>query len=398
MARLPRGASNVATLIGHGNVRLCVMGMANRPATDKELEQMGELVHQCMVEGAFGFSTGLIYAPCVYADTREISYLNRIVAEHGGIFVTHMRNEGDYIWPALDEVFQVAAESGVHLHISHLKLTGKSNWGKSVELVRRIEDGISRGLRITADQYPYTASSTMLGAILPTWVHAEGVDGLRTLLRDTSQLERIRNEMEQGVPGKRSIVREAGYHAIMVSSVESDRNRHIEGLRLTDIASEWKTTPFEAAVRLLLDEDFAVGMITFSIGEEDVQHILKAPWRAMGTDGLLGGKPHPRTYGSVPRILGHYSRDLGILSLEEAVRKMTSLPAEILGLSDRGLVEVGKAADLVVFDPQGIRETSTYEDPKHFAQGIPHVFVNGRPVVRDGVPTHDRPGVVLRRR
>jgi N-acyl-D-amino-acid deacylase len=181
----------------------------------------------------------------------------------------------------------------------------------------------------------------------------------------------------------------------MVSYTASDRHRGVEGLRLAEIAREWNTEPFDVVVRLLLDEDFAVGMITFMIGEDDIQNILRAPWRAMGTDGLLGGRPHPRAYGSCPRILGHYTRDLGLLTLEEAIRKMTSLPAEILHLSDRGVLQPGKAADVVVFNPQTIRERSSYEDPRQYPEGIPYVFVNGRPVIADGRSTGERPGYLL---
>lgn len=395
--QLPRPALNIATLVGHGNVRLCVMGMEDRVATDEELRQMGNLLEQSLKEGAFGMSTGLIYVPCAYADMRELVYLNRIVAKYGGIFVTHMRNEGDYIWSALDEVFEVSRASGVHLHISHLKVSGRNNWGKASRLIQRIEEGRARGLKITADQYPYEAGSTMLGALLPIWAHAGGVEQLRRRLQDPEALNRMKTEMEQGIPGKRSMVLEAGYDRILISYTASDRNKDLEGRTLMDIAQLWKVEPFDAVVRLLLEEDFAVGMITFLIGEEDIQTILRAPWRVMGTDGLLGGKPHPRVYGSCPRILGHYSRDLGILTLEEAIYKMTGLPAEILQLTDRGVLKPGKAADVVIFNPQTIRDRATYENPRQYPEGISYVFVNGRPVIAKGRFTGERPGQLLRR-
>ncbi len=395
LQRLPHPSVNIATLVGHGNLRLCIMGMDDRPATDDELHRMGLLLEQSLAEGAFGMSTGLIYAPCVYADRRELIYLNRIVAKHGGLFVTHMRNEADYIWSALDEVFEVARASDAHLHISHLKISGRNNWGQAQRLVQRIDEGRAAGLKITADQYPYEAGSTMLAALLPTWAHAGGVDQLRSRLRNAALLARMKTDMEHGIPGARNMVLEAGYENIMVSYTASDRHRGIEGLRLAEIAREWNTEPFDVVVRLLLDEDFAVGMITFMIGEEDIQDILRAPWRAMGTDGLLGGRPHPRAYGSCPRILGHYSRDLGLLTLEEAIRKMTSLPAAILHLSDRGVLQSGNAADVVVFNPQTIRECSSYEDPRQYPEGIPYVFVNGRPVLADGRSTGERPGHLL---
>jgi N-acyl-D-amino-acid deacylase len=188
---------------------------------------------------------------------------------------------------------------------------------------------------------------------------------------------------------------EAGYENIMISYTGSDRHRGIEGLRVTEIAREWHTEPFDVVMRLLLDEDFAVGMITFMIGEDDIQRILQAPWRAMGTDGLLGGRPHPRAYGSCPRILGHYTRDLGLLTFEEAIRKMTSLPADILHLTDRGVLRQGNAADVVVFNPQTIRERSSYEDPRQYPEGMAYVFVNGRPVIAAGRATGERPGRLL---
>ena len=393
--RLPRPSVNVATLVGHGNLRLCVMRMEDRSATDDELRQMGMLLEQSLAEGAFGMSTGLIYAPCAYADTRELIYLIRIVAKHGGIFVTHMRNEGDSIWSALDEVFDLARISGAHLHISHLKIAGRNNWGQGRQLVQRIEEGRAAGLKITADQYPYEAGSTMLASLLPAWAHAGGVAQLRGRLRDPGVLARIKTDMEQGIPGGRNMVREAGYDHIVVSYTASDRHSDVVGHTLSEIAGLWRVEPFEAVVRLLLDEDFAVGMISFMIGEEDIRTILRAPWRAMGTDGLLGGKPHPRAYGSCPRILGHYVRELGLLTLEESIRKMTSLPAEILHLSDRGVIQTGKAADLVIFDPQTIRDRSSYEDPRQYPEGIPYVFVNGRTVIASGRPTGECPGQLL---
>lgn len=306
-----------------------------------------------------------------------------------------MRNEGDTIWSALDEVFDLARISGAHLHISHLKIAGRNNWGQGRQLVQRIEEGRAAGLNITADQYPYEAGSTMLASLLPAWAHAGGVAQLRGRLRDPGVLARIKTDMEQGIPGGRNMVREAGYDHIVVSYTGSDRHSDMEGHTLSEIAGLWKVEPFEAVVRLLLDEDFAVGMISFMIGEEDIRTILRAPWRAMGTDGLLGGKPHPRAYGSCPRILGHYTRDLGLLTLEESIRKMTSLPAEILHLSDRGMIQTGKAADLVIFDPRTISDRSSYDDPRQYPEGIPYVFVNGRAVISAGRFTGERPGQLL---
>ncbi|MGE3539100.1 MAG: amidohydrolase family protein [Candidatus Tectimicrobiota bacterium] len=393
--RLPRPSVNIATLVGHGNLRLCVMGMDDRPATDAELHQMGLLLEQSLAEGAFGMSTGLIYPPCVYADQRELIHLNRIVAKYGGLFVTHMRNEADYIWSALDEVFDVARASDAHLHISHLKISGRNNWGQARRLVQRIDEGRAAGLKITADQYPYEAGSTMLGALLPAWAHAGGAAQLRSRLRDPALLARMKTDMEYGIPGARNMVLEAGYDNIMVSYTGSDRHRDVEGRRLADIARDWHVEPFDVVIRLLTDEDFAVGMITFMIGEEDIQSILQAPWRAMGTDGLLGGRPHPRAYGSCPRILGHYTRDLGLLTLEEAIRKMTGLPAEILRLGDRGVLRAGMAADVVLFNPETINERSSYEDPRQYPEGIAYVFVNGAPVITEGQRTGARPGQLL---
>lgn len=394
--RLPRPSVNIATLVGHGNLRLCVLGMDDRPATDAEIHQMGLLLEQSLAAGAFGMSTGLIYAPCVYADMRELIHLNRIVARHGGLFVTHMRNEADYIWSALDEVFDIARISDAHLHISHLKISGRNNWGQAKRLIQRVDEGRASGLKITADQYPYEAGSTMLSALLPAWAHAGGIDQLRSRLRDSALLDKMKTDMEHGIPGARNMVLEAGYDNIMVSYTGSDRHRGVEGCRISDIAREWDVEPFDVVIHLLVDEDFAVGMITFMIGEDDIQDILKAPWRAMGTDGLLGGRPHPRAYGSCPRILGHYTRDLGLMTLEEAIRKMTSLPAEILRLSDRGVLQEGQAADVVLFNPQTIRERSSYEDPRQYPEGISHVFVNGQPVIAGGRATGARPGQMLR--
>ena len=395
--RTAGAAINMAAMVGHGTVRLHVMGMDDRPPSDAELIAMNALVDTAIQEGACGFSTGLIYSPCVYSDTRELIEIGRVVKRHDSFMVYHMRYEGGRVLDGMEEVFQIARESGAACHISHFKARGKQAWGKSTAMVEAVERARAEGLDVTADQYPYMAGSTMLGALLPPWCHARDIEGLNAYLRDVSYEAQIRDEIERGRSDWESSIAASSWGSIMVSGVKTGANRWAVGKRIPEIAREWGVDEYRAMVRLLLEENHQVSMILFMMEEEDVRRLLVQPWLMHCTDGLMGGEPHPRTYGTYPRVLGHYVRDEKLMSLSDAIRKMTSLPAWRLGLKDRGLLHEGTFADITVFNPETIIDRSTFENPRQFPDGIEHVFVNGVHAVREGQETGNLAGRALQR-
>lgn len=397
LERTAGAAINLAAMVGHGTVRLHVMGMDNRPPTTAELTAMQALVDESIASGACGFSTGLIYSPCVYADTEELIALGKVVRRHDSFMVYHMRYEGARVLDGMAEVFRIARESGAACHISHFKARGNKAWGMSPAMIAAVERARAEGLDITADQYPYTAGSTMLGALLPPWCHARGIDGLNAYLRDESVEPRIRREIEEGRDDWESSIAASSWSSIMISGVRSERNRWVVGKRIPEIAAAWGLDNYQTMVRLLLEENHAVSMILFMMDEADVRRLLVQPWLMHCTDGLMGGEPHPRTYGTYPRILGHYVRGERLMSLPEAIRKMTSLPAWRLGLKDRGVLAAGAFADITVFNPDTVIDRATFENPRQFPEGIEHVFVNGVHAVRDGRETGNLAGRALRR-
>lgn len=383
--------TNLACLAPHGNLRLWTMGMEDRRASPAELKEMRSLLRECLEVGAVGLSTGLIYPPCSYADEDEMASLCAELVDYGGFIVVHMRNEDAGVFEALDEMLRVSERSGAPLHISHLKVAGRPQFGRAGELLEKIEGARERGLEVTFDQYPYTAGSTMLFAILPEWLQEGGPDAMIERLRDAAVRERIVAELASRGASTVAIT------DIRVAGVGSEGNRHLEGMNLLEVAEALGKPLIDAVCDLLIEEDLNVSMILFVADEADVQTILQHPLHIACTDGLLGGKPHPRLYGTFPRILGHYCRELGILELPEAIRKMTSAPAARLGLRDRGILRPGMKADLIVFDPDRVIDTSTYDDPRRHPEGILHVFVNGRHAVEDGRLREAKAGVVLRR-
>lgn len=395
--RVGGAAINMAAMVGHGTVRLHVMGMDNRPPSAIELVAMQALVDDALTSGACGFSTGLIYSPCVYSDTEELIALGHVVKRHDSFMVYHMRFEGARVLDGMAEVFRIARESGAACHISHFKARGGKAWGKAPAMVAAVEKARDEGLDITADQYPYTAGSTMLGALLPPWCHARGIDGLNAYLRDESRERQIRDEIEYGRSDWESSIAASGWPAIMISGVKTDANRWTVGKRIPEIAVQWGIDEYQTMVRLLLEEQHAVSMILFMMDENDVQTLLVQPWLMHCTDGLMGGEPHPRTYGTYPRVLGHYVREEGLMPIEAAIRKMTGLPAWRMGLKDRGEIRPGAFADITVFDPDTIIDRSTYENPRQHPEGIEHVFVNGVHAVRNARETGNLAGRAVRR-
>lgn len=396
LQRCQGAAVNMVALVGHGPLRLHAVGMENRAVDEAELALMCSVLDDALTEGAIGFSTGLIYSPCVYSNTEELIALGRVVAKHGSFMVYHMRYEGRRVLDGMEEVFRIARESGAACHISHFKARGHQAWGKAPEMVVAVEQARAEGLDITADQYPYLAGSTMLGALLPPWCHAKGTEGVKTYLQDPELRETIEHEIVDGRTDWESTVVAVGWDNVVISDVATEGNRRLIGQTLPQIAEGWNISPYDAMVRLLLGEDLDVSMIVPALTEEDMRTLMVQPWVMTCTDGLMGGQPHPRTYGTFPRKLGHYVRDENVEPLEEAVRKMTSLCAERLRLPDRGVLAPGKFADIVVFDPDTIIDRSTYETPRIFPEGIVHVVVNGVPAVWNGSETGQLAGRSLR--
>ena len=395
-----RPAINLGTFVGAGGVRDLVIGKDDRPATPAELEAMERAVAQAMEQGAFGLSSSLIYVPDRFASTEELIALARVAARYGGSYITHQRSEEDQIDSSLDEVFRIAREAKLPAQIYHLKTAGKKNWGRMPQVLKRIEEAREQGLDVSADMYPYVASSNSLDASLPSWVREGGRDKMLARLRDPAGRARARTTFLEENPDWP----DGGAARIMVVSVLDSALKKYEGKTLEEIGGAEGKDPWDVLVDLVLADKGNVGKITFSMSENDVRTALRHPLVSIGTDSgaratdgvYAQEKSHPRAWGSMARILGRYVRDEKLMALEEAVRKMTSLPASRMGLHERGILRPGMMADLVAFDPEQVRDRSTFADPFHYSEGIPYVAVNGRLVVDDGRITGERPGRVLR--
>lgn len=388
--------SNVASWVGHGTIRIAVMGMENRKPTSTELAQMKMLTAQALDEGSFGLSSGLIYPPGVYSDREEMIELCRIVAEKNGIYTTHMRNEYDLVLEAVQEAIEVTEKSGVSTIIAHHKTAGQRNWGKSRHSLRLIEEARSRGVDIVCDAYPYEAGSTFLWAVLPPWAQEGGIGKMLDRLRRPEDRKRIKDNFLHGLPGWANLVEGSGWEGIRVSSCQ--KNKSLEGKNIKEIALSRQVDPADALFDILLEEDADVLMVIFGMAEDDVQYILRHPAVMVGSDAIPStGKPHPRFFGTFPRILGKYVREEKILTLPEAVRKMTSMPAQRLGIRNRGMILEGMWADLVIFDPLTVGDKATYTNPRQYPTGISYVLVNGQVAVREGRWTGALAGQVLRK-
>lgn len=392
-------ALNVAQLIGHGTLRLATMGFARRPPTAREQAHMERLMDEAMADGAYGLATGLIYAPGSYAATEEIVGIARRAAGGRGFYASHIRGEGATLLDAVAEAIRVGREGGLPAQVSHIKAAGRPNWGKVAEALALIDAARAQGQDVMADVYPYTASSTTLRTLLPDWVLEGGIDAMLKRLADPRDRERIRRELTGGGEG---LLRGLEWSDIMVAYAPSRPDA--QGRRLSEVAAARNEDPLDAAIELIVAEQGKGYMILFQLDEADLRRALAHPHVMIGSDGsslaaegpLAVGKPHPRSYGTFPRVLGRYARDEGALSLPDAVWKMTGLPARRLGLTDRGVLAPGAMADVVVFDAATVADRATYEDPHRYATGIDHVLVNGRVVIADGEHTGALPGRVLR--
>lgn len=391
-------AIHIAPLVGHAQLRIAAMGMDDRPPTAAEWERMRSLLAEALQQGAWGMSTGLIYPPGSYAATAELIALATVLARHGALYTSHIRSESDELDRALDEAIAIGAGSGARVQVSHLKAMGTGNRGRGRELLEKLAAARAANVDIGADQYPYDASATTLTAVVPQWAHAGGIQALLGRLADPA----LREDLQASIG--REMARREGAAGIMVTGCCSKQNHRLSGETVARIAEIWGCSPEAAVIRLVLEEQGRVGAIFFSMAEQDVATILADPLVAVGSDGhgLIAAQDaaemtHPRSYGTFPRVLGHYVREEKLLSLASAIHKMTALPASRLGCTDRGIVGPGFAADLVLFDPETIADRSTYAEPHRLAAGIIHLLVDGRPVLWDGKLTRERPGRVLRR-
>ncbi|MBI1967425.1 MAG: D-aminoacylase [Gemmatimonadetes bacterium] len=405
-AQLARTSStiNLATFVGATQLRMAVVGFENRHATPAELAHMTALVDTMMVQGALGLSTSLEYAPAIYAPTDEIITLAKAARRHGGVYATHMRNEGGQIDQALDETFRIARDADIPVEIWHLKISGRRNWGRMPRVLARIDSARAAGLDVTADQYPYLAGATSLAASIPAWAHSGGADSLRWRLRDQATRARIRRELLAPPHITDRFYRATEGPSGVIVFPFADSLQYLQGKRLSELASARRRDPIDAMFDLLLADHARTGAIYFIMSEADVEAALKREWvavncdaSAVAPDGPFGKEgTHPRAYGAFARILGHYVRDRKLLPLEAAVRKMTSLAAQRVGLTDRGLLRPGMAADITVFNPETVADRATFERPHQPSVGFEYVFVNGQAVLRGGRLTDARPGRGLR--
>ena len=398
--------ANVAHLVGHGAVRIAIMGFEARAPTAGELESMRGHVAEAMEAGAYGLSTGLTYPPGIFAETPEIVELAKVAARYGGIYDSHIRGEGKTLMESLGEAITIGKEAGIPVQISHHKAATKSLWGKSVDTLALLEKTRSEGADITVDQYPYKAGSTSLVTCLPPWAHEGGMERLLERLKDPGLRRKMQDDIEDGLPGWENFAGELGWDNVYVTSVRTDENKYAEGKNLLEIQEHrGDADPYTSLFNLILEEEGAAGMVIFAMDEEDVLRIMRHPLQMVGTDsgasGTTGfmrrGKPHPRGYGTYPRVLGRYVRESGVLTLEEAIRKMTSFPAQRFGLQSRGLLKPGMVADIVVFNPDTVIDTATYEEPHQLPKGVEHVIVNGEITVQSSEPQGTLAGRTLRK-
>ncbi|MFF4775268.1 N-acyl-D-amino-acid deacylase family protein [Microtetraspora fusca] len=393
-ARVPR-ANHIASLVGHGTLRSGVLGPVDRPATPTELAAMCDLLDRALSQGAAGLSTGLIYTPGTYASTDEVVALAAVAARHGKPYVTHLRDEMSRVEEALEEAVEIARRSGAALHVSHHKTAGKYAWGRTERTLPRIAELRAGGMDVTCDVYPYTAGSTALAAMLPPWANDGGMAALTRRLGSPEERGRMRRAIAEGVPGWENTVGNGGWDRISIAC--APRNPQTEGRTVADLAAAAAADPLDMVAELLLSEGGEVTIISHSMIEDDVRRVLAAPYAMIGSDGVPkpGGRPHPRWAGTFPRVLGHYVRELGLLTLESAVHKMTGMAAARFGLAGRGVIRDGAHADLVVFDPDTVADGATFTDPLLPPSGVDAVVVGGAVVVREGVETGARPGTVL---
>jgi N-acyl-D-amino-acid deacylase len=396
---------NVASFVGATTVRSHEVGFADRAPTPEELRRMQDLVRQAMREGALGVGSSLIYAPASYAKTDELIALAQAASEFGGAYISHMRSEGDRFLEALDELIRISREAKVPAQVYHLKAAGKSNWPKMQQAIAKIEAARASGLPITADMYTYTAGATGLDAAMPPWVQEGGIDDWIARLKDPKIRARVVREMREPAKDWESLFLAAGSaERVLVIGFKNEKLKPLTGKTLAEVAKMRGVSPEDAAIDLVIEDRSRVGTAYFLMSEENVKLGLSQPWVSIDSDAeapapegpFLLSNPHPRAYGSFARFLGRYVREQKVTTLQDAIRRLTRLPAQTFKLKDRGCLEVRCHADIVIFDPAKIQDHATFEKPHQYATGVQHVFVNGVQVLRDGEHTGATPGQVVR--
>jgi len=401
-----RGVStNVASFVGAATVRIHTIGYEDRRPSSRELNRMRQLVAQAMREGALGVSSALIYAPGVYADTDELIALAEVASQYGGMYITHIRSEGNNLLGALDEMITIARKANVAAELYHMKAAGRSNWHKLDAMIQRIEKARGEGLHITADMYTYTAGATGLDAAMPPWVQAGGHRAWVARLKNPRIRRRVVREMSTPTDEWENLYLLAGSpDRVLLVEFKNEKLRHLTGKTLAEVAKMRGKSPAETAIDLVIEDDSRVGTVYFLMSEDNVKKQIALPWvsfcsdaASRATEGVfLESNPHPRAYGNFARLLGKYVRDEKVIPLTNAIRRLTSLPAENLRLDRRGKLKKGYYADIVVFDPKTIADHATFEKPHQYATGVIHVFVNGAQVLKDGEHTGAKPGQVVR--
>jgi N-acyl-D-amino-acid deacylase len=397
-------STNVASFVSAVTVRVNELGYENRAPTPEELERMRGHVRKAMDEGAMGLTSALIYAPGTFARTDEIVELAKVASASGGMYISHMRSEGDRLLEAIDEVLTIAREAKIRAEIYHLKAAGTSNWPKMADAIAKIEAARKEGLEITADMYTYTAGSTGLDAAMPTWVQAGGYKAWAAKLQDPQIRARVAKEMMQPGTDWENVLLAAGPEGTLLVGFKNEALREYTGKTLAEVAKIRNKSPQETAMDLVVEDGSRVLVVYFLMSEENIKRQIALPWVSFGSDAssmategvFVKTSTHPRAYGNFARLLGKYVRDEKVIPMEEAIRKLTSLPADTLRVKDRGRLQPGLFADVVVFDPKTIADRATYEKPHQYAVGMRHVFVNGTQVLRDGEHTGAKPGRVVR--
>ncbi len=398
-------ATNIASYLGAATLRIHAVGYDNRPPTPDELDQMRALAREAMEEGAIGISTALIYPPGSYAKTDELIELAKVVAEYGGIYISHIRNEGNSLLSALDELITIAREAKIGAEIYHLKATGRKNWDKMEKAIAKVNAARAEGMQITADMYTYPASATGLGATMPDWVQEGGHDAWMSRLKDPETRARLYQEMvTETDEWESSLLGAGGAQNIILRSFKSEHLKPLIGKTLAEVSEMRGTDPVYTIMDLIVEDDFNVGGVYFTMNEDNLKQQLQQPWVCIGSDSesqapegvFLKSGVHPRAYGTFARFLAKYVRDENVLPLEEAIRRITSLPAETRKIANRGKLQTGYYADIAVFDPQKVQDHATFAKPHQYSTGMQHVFVNGVQVLKDGEHTGALPGQVVR--
>ncbi len=401
-----RGIScNIASFVGTATLRTYTIGYDDRPPTEAELAKMCELAEEAMQEGAVGLASALIYPPASYAKTDELIAIAKAVSKYNGLYISHLRSEADQFLEALDEMLTISREAKIRSEIYHLKVAGRDNWPKMDEAIRIVEAARASGEEITADMYLYPAGGTGLEACIPSWAHDGGKDALKARLRDPETRQRIKTEMNTPSTEWENMWLKAGTaDNILLAEFANEELKPFMGKRLSEVAAIRGTSPEDTIMDLIAEDEGRVSTIYFMMSEDNIRKQVALPWvsfcsdaESMSPEGVfLKSNPHPRAYGNFARVLGHYVRDEKLATLEDAVRRLTSFPANMLRIKDRGSLEAGYFADVVIFDPAKVQDYATFEEPQQFATGMVHVFVNGMQVLKDGEHTGALPGQVVR--